>query len=62
MTRRLWSREEDAQLVAQIEANIPLEDIARFHKRSVVAIQMRIKTHTLPYLVEDFLRLMKYID
>ena len=37
-----WTKEEDAQLLEELGSQIPVNDIARIHKRRATAIRSRI--------------------
>ncbi len=39
--RHRWTRDEELRLVAEVTARIPVDDIARAHRRTVNAIQLR---------------------
>jgi len=48
-----WLKEEDDELLEQVNNKIPIDDIAKIHKRTSISIKMRIMQHTINLINTD---------
>ena len=48
-----WLKEEDDELLEQVNNKIPIDDIAKIHKRTSTSIKIRIMQHTINLINTD---------